>query len=170
MFSGNGRATSVYRNSIKESTNRQLEECPRRQRRCNEYNVGCRKHGCGSVVWRDSRANVAIEPFTARNAPYSEARGDYGSVASKLDTPIDSSIRLIYVCLQTKRRIQFQTELNRTIKGVRLVTCAQPVAAGDLAYRGEKWFKGLRLPGVQLLPIWVIPAMPKCSSYACDGL
>ncbi|MBN1382038.1 MAG: hypothetical protein JXA41_10210, partial [Deltaproteobacteria bacterium] len=59
-----------------------------------------------------------------------EARGDYGSVASDLDTPIDPSIRVIYLCLQTEQRIQFQAELSPMMKGVRLVTCAQPREQG----------------------------------------
>jgi hypothetical protein len=121
MFSGNGCAPGLYRNSIKESKERQLEERSCGQRRCNEYDVGFRKYGRGSVVWRDSRTHVALEPVITRNAPYSEAGGDYGSVAPESYTQVDSSIRLIYICWQTERRIQFQAELGQAIKGVLLL-------------------------------------------------
>jgi hypothetical protein len=118
MFSGNGCAPGLYRNSIQESTERQLEERSCGQRRCNEYDVGFRKYGRSSVIWRDSRAHVALEPVITRNAPYPEARRDYGSVAPELDTQVDSWIRVIYICQQTERRIQFQAELSQTMKGV----------------------------------------------------
>ncbi len=74
--------------------------------------AGCRKHGRSAVVRRAACTDAASGPASTGNAPHIEAGRSYGGVAAELGTRIDPPIGIIYIYLQTERRIQFQTKLS----------------------------------------------------------
>ena len=79
------------------------------------YWIGCRKHRQGVVVWCDSLPFVALELSFTRNAPLIENGRDLGSVVVSgfwMGTKVDSSIRVIHICQQTKWSLQLQAMLK----------------------------------------------------------